>query len=69
MKKLKKGFALLAVSMFMMSMAPNSTEMMKKSCIAIAIDLHNDLQDAGMSHADAYALSGLVLDACEASQP
>lgn len=68
MKKLKRFFGVFALTLFLMSMAPSSTIIIKKSCIQIAVDLHNDLQEAGVSHADAYAISESVLNACESAQ-
>lgn len=64
---MKKVLSVLAIVVFTVSNL-NATVIVAKSCMDIAVDLHVDLQEAGMSHAEAYRISGEVLDACEAAQ-
>jgi hypothetical protein len=65
----KKVFAVMATVLFVgstMSMAPAVEETME--CEILANELHEALQKLGVSHKDAFILSGEVLDACEAAQ-
>lgn len=65
---MKKVYSILAI-VFLVSSGLNASSLeYAKSCMTIAVELHADLQDAGMSHEDAYRISGDVLNACEGAQ-
>lgn len=51
----------IAFSIFFLSMSPFQLN----ECEILAIKVHNSLQEAGMSHADAYHMSGIIQDFCE----
>lgn len=62
MKKTKIKISTLVVGLFLLSSF--STIQLSK-CEIAAIEIHNDLQAAGYSHADAYEISGIALEFCE----
>lgn len=35
-------------------------------CEILAVNVHHSLQEAGMSHGDAYEMSGIIQEWCEA---
>lgn len=62
MKNIKIKIGALVFSVVLLSMSPFQLS----KCEILAIDVHNELQGAGMSHADAYHMSGIIQEWCEA---
>jgi hypothetical protein len=62
MKRLKNKFGVLTLCAVLLSMSPFQLG----KCEILAIEVHTELQNAGMSHADAYHMSGIIQGWCEA---
>ncbi len=65
----RKVFSVLTVSIFMVTfMNVNAIDQQLSKCEILAINVHTQMQEAGIDHATAYALSEAVLQACEKAQ-
>ena len=65
-KKIKKSVAIAAALLLMSSNVSYALQL--SNCEEIAVNLHNDLIEAGVPHGVAYEVSGLVQEICENAQ-